>query len=66
MRKVLFTLLFCADLASAEPKLEIGAINGAAFRIDVPDAWNGGLVVYCHGYSANMVIYQKLPAVQQV
>ena len=40
-----------AAIACAAPKLETGSINGAAFRIDVPDNWNGGLVVYCHGYS---------------
>jgi pimeloyl-ACP methyl ester carboxylesterase len=68
VRKLLFTLVCCAALGAAEPKVEIGAINGAAFRIDVPDAWNGGLVVYCHGYSPIMVTYknQKLPAEQQV
>ncbi len=50
MRLVLgFTLL--AALCAAESKVEIGEINGAKFRIDVPDNWNGGLVMYCHGYS---------------
>jgi pimeloyl-ACP methyl ester carboxylesterase len=32
-------------------KTELGEINGAKFRIDVPENWNGGLVMYCHGYS---------------
>jgi pimeloyl-ACP methyl ester carboxylesterase len=68
VRKLLFTLLCSAALSAAEPKVEIGAINGAAFRIDVPDAWNGGLVVYCHGYSPIVGTFkeQKLPAEQQV
>ena len=46
-------LLFLAVLASclAQPAVEVGEINGAAFRIDKPEAWNGVLVIYCHGYS---------------
>ncbi len=41
----------------------MGQLNGAQFRIDVPEHWNGGLVVYCHGYSAQPVTYKddKLP-----
>lgn len=35
---------------SAAPVLETGAINGAEYRIDIPDGWNGVLVMYCHGY----------------
>jgi pimeloyl-ACP methyl ester carboxylesterase len=50
--------LFFVGLLSAAPKVEVGTINGAAFRIDVPDNWNGGLVVYCHGYSAAIVTYK--------
>lgn len=54
--------LVFADLGVAAPKVEIGVINGAAYRIDIPDNWNGGLVVYCHGYNATPVKYndQKL------
>ncbi len=29
---------------------EIGHINGASFRIDIPKNWNRGLVLYFHGY----------------
>lgn len=36
----------------AQPVVEAGEIAGAAFRIDKPETWNGGLVMYCHGYSA--------------
>jgi pimeloyl-ACP methyl ester carboxylesterase len=45
------------------PKMELGELNGAQFRIDIPENWNGGLVVYCHGYSAEPVTYRdaKLP-----
>ena len=50
MRILLAFTLFTA-IAWCEPKKEIGEINGARFRIDVPEKWNGGLVMYCHGYS---------------
>jgi pimeloyl-ACP methyl ester carboxylesterase len=46
----------------AEPRTETGSINSAAFRIDVPENWNGGLVMYCHGYADKPVTYEK-PAV---
>jgi pimeloyl-ACP methyl ester carboxylesterase len=29
---------------------EVGIIAGAPYRIDVPGNWNGGLMLYCHGY----------------
>jgi pimeloyl-ACP methyl ester carboxylesterase len=50
--------------AAPGPKLEVGELNGARFRIDIPENWNGGLVVYCHGYAADPVKYKedKLPA----
>ena len=50
MRMLLAFTAFAA-LAWCQPKQEIGEINGARFRIDVPEKWNGGLVMYCHGYS---------------
>jgi pimeloyl-ACP methyl ester carboxylesterase len=53
--KLFTAFLACATLSLAapkvEPKTEIGEINGAKFRIDIPENWNGGLVMYCHGYS---------------
>jgi pimeloyl-ACP methyl ester carboxylesterase len=58
MTKNLLILLAFAGLSIAAPKVEMGAINGAAFRIDVPDHWNGGLVVYCHGYNATPVKFE--------
>ena len=51
MLKPFIALLAFVCLAHAAKKTELGEINGAAFRIDVPETWNGGLVVYCHGYS---------------
>jgi len=29
---------------------EFGYASGGAYRIEIPDAWNGGLVLYAHGY----------------
>ncbi len=60
--KILAALTLSLGLAAAAPKVEIGTINGAAFRIDIPDNWNGGLVVYCHGYAQSPVTYKEDPA----
>jgi pimeloyl-ACP methyl ester carboxylesterase len=38
------------NAAKSEARVETGEINGAAFHIEVPAAWNQGLVMYCHGY----------------
>jgi len=67
--KLLTAFLVCATLSLAapkiEPKTEIGEINGAKFRIDIPENWNGGLVMYCHGYSPVPGTFKegKLPAI---
>jgi pimeloyl-ACP methyl ester carboxylesterase len=52
----------CFAGSTTGPKTELGELNGAKFRIDIPENWNGGLVIYCHGYSAEPVAYkdQKL------
>jgi len=36
--------------SNTEAQNETGQLNGATFRIEVPAAWNKGLVMYCHGY----------------
>jgi len=51
MKKLVVFLMFLSAVA-AQAKTEFGKLNGAAFRIDVPDDWNHGLVIYYHGYSA--------------
>jgi pimeloyl-ACP methyl ester carboxylesterase len=67
--KRLSLLFVCAVVCSAAttvgPKMELGELNGAKFRIDIPENWNGGLVMYCHGYSSEPVSYKdtKLPPV---
>lgn len=45
----------------AAPQLELGEINGAAYRIDLPEAWNGELVMYCHGYDGQPVKFKDAP-----
>lgn len=51
MRVLIPALLLAIAASGAEPKIETGEINGASFRIDVPEGWSGGLIMYCHGYS---------------
>jgi hypothetical protein len=40
-----------APAPASDIKTEMGEIDGAVFRIDVPAKWNGGLVIMNHGYS---------------
>lgn len=39
------------------PTVEVGELGGAPYRIDIPPGWNGGLVMYCHGYRGAPVRY---------
>lgn len=36
---------------------EVGAFNGVAYRIDIPNDWNRRLVVYYHGYAQQPVTF---------
>lgn len=49
--RALIVACFLAAALPAQPRVETGEVNGAKFRIDLPEKWNGGLVMYCHGYS---------------
>lgn len=56
MRKGLIPAAALAALltstAAAAPRHETGTLpNGATYVIDVPDAWNGTLLLYSHGYA---------------
>lgn len=42
-------------------KTEVGTMDGAAYRIDVPKDWNHRLVVYYHGYSQRPIAYKDGP-----
>ncbi|MBW3570773.1 MAG: prolyl oligopeptidase family serine peptidase [Gemmatimonadetes bacterium] len=59
--RLLFALLaLSAGCASAPPAVstsraaqavtDSGTVAGAPYRIDIPAGWNGGLVMYAHGY----------------
>ncbi len=52
MFRLLFPFVLLIPCCFAEPKIETGTLNGAAFRIDIPEKWSGGLIMYCHGYNA--------------
>jgi pimeloyl-ACP methyl ester carboxylesterase len=53
-RKIIESLFALSVLAllpcGAWAKTEFGTLQGAQFRIDLPENWNHGLVVYYHGY----------------
>lgn len=58
-RKVYATVLLIVALGfssaaaaqdSASFRTETGELKGARYRIDIPQDWHGGLVVYFHGY----------------
>jgi pimeloyl-ACP methyl ester carboxylesterase len=40
-------------------KTEVGTLEGASYRIDVPENWNHNLVVYYHGYEGKPLVYQQ-------
>ncbi len=52
MRKLCLALIVLATISTAQAKTEFGKLDGAEFRIDVPDNWNGTLVIFYHGYRA--------------
>jgi hypothetical protein len=37
---------------------EVGRLDGAEYRIDVPKVWNGSLVVFYHGYARSPVTFR--------
>ncbi len=61
-----FVLLACAACAFArEPEhkavpatTELGTLEGAAYRIDIPKNWNQRLVVFYHGYATEPVTWE--------
>jgi pimeloyl-ACP methyl ester carboxylesterase len=54
MKKFLLFVVLVFPFATFA-KTEVGELNRAQFRIDVPVNWNHGLVVYCHGYNPEPV-----------
>ena len=65
MRLLAFVLLATIPLSSllaaggpSDSATEIGTLDGAAYRIDIPARWNHGLVVFYHGYSVTPVTFE--------
>lgn len=50
LKRFAFIIVLLSAGLSAYAKTEFGELQGAQFRIDVPENWNHGLVVYYHGY----------------
>lgn len=44
-------------LKGPQGSTEVGLIDGAAYRIDIPPDWNHNLIVYFHGYAENAVTF---------
>ncbi|MDE1958240.1 MAG: alpha/beta hydrolase [Xanthomonadaceae bacterium] len=57
-----------ATAAGALGRTDLGVLDGAAYRIDVPARWNGGLVVFFHGYqlTPERLVPGPLPPDQRV
>jgi len=45
-------------VSSVAGTTEVGILDGAQYRIDVPNNWNHALVVYFHGYSEGVYTYK--------
>lgn len=61
MRLLLLVLLalLAGPVAAQSTKTEFGMIDGAEYRIDVPEKWNRELIVYFHGYSIGDMRYNR-------
>ena len=46
-----------SDLHTAFGSTEVGLLDGAPFRIDIPEGWNHSLIVYYHGYAQRPVSF---------
>ena len=45
-----FALMAAAPALANETSLLKGTLDGADYMISKPDRWNGGLVLFAHGY----------------
>jgi pimeloyl-ACP methyl ester carboxylesterase len=52
-------IALAAEKAPVAAATEIGVLDGAAYRIDVPANWNHGLVVFYHGYAVTPVTFDR-------
>ncbi len=52
MKKLILYFLVVQGLWSqTEVKIDSGSINGAAYKILIPEKWDGSLLMYAHGYA---------------
>ena len=49
-------LALVAQTAQADTVLEGATDGGALIKIQVPDAWNGSLVIYNHGFALGAIV----------
>jgi pimeloyl-ACP methyl ester carboxylesterase len=50
-----------AEAVADERRSYTGTINGAEYRVETPEDWNGTLVMYSHGYHPAGFGFPKLP-----
>lgn len=60
MHDLIRALLLCCMIVSAHDAIaraapEVGVLEGAAWRLDMPEKWNRGLVVFFHGYAVEPI-----------
>ena len=54
------SIAFAADAPPAPVvNVETGVLDGAPYRIDMPEKWNGILLMYYHGYSEQFASFDK-------
>jgi hypothetical protein len=56
MLALVTTLALVATTAPADTVLEGATDGGALVKIQVPDVWNGGLVIYNHGFDLGAIV----------
>ena len=51
---------------SAKGVVEVGTLDGVAYRIDVPEHWNHELAVFFHGYSETPAVFRTTDKLNEV
>jgi pimeloyl-ACP methyl ester carboxylesterase len=67
MRVLIQVLVLCCGIVSTSPavaresaptdRVEVGTLEGAGWRLDMPGKWNRDLVVFFHGYATEPVTF---------
>ena len=42
--------------------MSFGQYEGGVYKIEIPDNWNGELVLYAHGFVSGHDLHQSAPA----